>query len=152
MAHLGYQPGQGIEASLQGSLQPIHEPYQMEKEGLGYLGNSRSWTPLTWMLKAHFVQRPLNLGESSEESFDSESLSESDSKSEDDLVDIWELTSAFNWLFSHDQESSKLHNPIPLMEDLIFGQSNQTINLEISIKADFSQPSSFLTSILNFQY
>ena len=84
MAHLGYQPSHGLGANLQGTLHPIHEPYQMGKEGLGYLGNSKSWTPPTWTLKGHFVQGPLNPGESSEESFDSESLSESDSKSEDD--------------------------------------------------------------------
>ena len=60
----------------------------MGREGLGYSGNSGSWTPLTWTLKAHFVQGPLNPVESSEESFDSESLNESDSESEDDLVDI----------------------------------------------------------------
>ena len=103
----------------------------MGREGLGYSKNFRSWALLTWTLKTHFVQGPLNLGESSEESFDSKSPSESDSESEDDLVDIWELTSAFDWLFSHDQKSFKQHDPIPLMEDLIFGQSDQAINFEI---------------------
>ena len=88
MTNLGYQLGQGLGASLQGTLHPIREPYQMGREGLGYLGNSKSWTPLTWMLKTHFVQGPLNPGESSEESFDSKSLSEFDLESEDDLVDI----------------------------------------------------------------
>ena len=102
MTNLGYHPGQGLGASLQGTLHPIQEPYQMGREGLRYSGNSRSWTPLTWTLKAHFIQGPLNLGESSKESFDSELLSKSDSESEDDLVDIWELTSTFDWLFSHD--------------------------------------------------
>ena len=105
MTNLGYQLGQGLGASLQGTLHPIPEPYQMGREGLGYSKSFRSWVPLTWTLKTHFIKGPLKLGESSEESSDSESPSESDSESEDDLVDIWELTSAFDWLFSHDQES-----------------------------------------------
>ena len=137
MAHLGYQPGHRLGANLQGTLHPIHEPYQMGKEGLGYSGNFKSWTPLTWTLKAHFVQRPLNLGESSKESFDSESLSEYDSKSEEDLVDISELTSAFDWLFAHNQESSPTQDQ--LMEDSILGQSDQATNFEILIKIDFPQ-------------
>ena len=102
MAHLGYHPGHGLGANLQGPLHPIREPYQFRKEGLGYEGESGNRTPLTRTLKAHFVQGLLNLGESSEESSDSESLSEYDSKSEEDLVDIWELTSAFDWLFTQD--------------------------------------------------
>ena len=88
MAHLGYQPSHGLGANLQGTLHPIREPYQSGKEGLGYTGNSGNWTPLTWTLKAHFILGPLNPGENSEESFDSESLSEYDSESEEDLVDI----------------------------------------------------------------
>ena len=107
MAHLGYQPGHGLGANLQGPLHPIREPYQFGKEGLGYEGESENRTPLTWTLKAHFVQGLLNPGESSEESSNSESLTEYDSKSEEDLVDIWELTSAFDWLFAHDQISSE---------------------------------------------
>ena len=113
------------------------------------LRSFRSWAPLTWTLKTHFVKGPLNPGESSEESFNYESPSESDSESEDDLVDIWELTSAFDWLFSHDQESSKQHDPIPLMEDPIIGQSDQATNFEISIKAGF--PQSVLILNLNFE-
>ena len=54
-------------------------------------------------------------------------------------MDIWELTSAFDWLFSHDKKSSELHDLIPLMEDPIIGQSDQATNFEISIKADFPQ-------------
>ena len=88
MTNLGYQPGQGLGASLQGTLHPIPEPYRMGREGLGYSRSFRSWTPLTWTLKAHFVKGPLNPGESSKESFDSKSPSEFDSESEDDLVDI----------------------------------------------------------------
>ena len=88
MAHLGYQPSHGLGANLQGTLHPIHKPYQIRKEGLGYSRNFGNWTPLTWTLKAHFIQGPLNPSESSKESFDSESLSEYDSESEDDLVDI----------------------------------------------------------------
>ena len=96
----------------------------MGRKGLGYSKSFRSWAPLTWTLKTHFVKGPLNPSESSKESFDFESPNESDLESEDDLVDIWELTSAFDWLFSDDQESSKQHDPIPMMEDLIFGQSD----------------------------
>ena len=55
MAHLGYQPGHRLGANLQGTLHLIHEPYQIGKEGLGYSGNSKNWTPFTWILKAHFV-------------------------------------------------------------------------------------------------
>ena len=102
MAHLGYQPGHGLGANLQGTLHLIREPYQSGKEGLGYTENSENWTLLAWTLKAHFIQGPLNPGESLEESFDSESLSEYDSESEEDLVDIWELTSSFDWLFAQD--------------------------------------------------
>ena len=138
MAHLGYQPGHGLGANLQGPLHPIREPYQFGKEGLGYEGESENWTPLTWTLKADFVQGQLNLGESSEESFDSESLSEYDSESEEDLVDIWELTSTFDWLFMQDQESSQSQDPIFSMEDPIIGQSNQATNIEISIQTSFS--------------
>ena len=88
MAHLGYQPGHGLGANLQGPLHPIREPYQFGKEGLRYEGESGNRTPLTWTLKAHFIQRLPNPGESSQESSDSESLTEYDSKSEEDLVNI----------------------------------------------------------------
>ena len=64
MAHLGYQPGHGLGADLQGPLHPIREPYQFGKEGLRYEGESGIRTPLTWMLKAHFIQGLLNPGES----------------------------------------------------------------------------------------
>ena len=107
MTNLGYQPNQGLGENLQGTLHPIPEPYQIGREGLGYSGSLKSWAPLTWTLKTHFVKGPLNLGESSEESSDSKSPSESDSETEDDLMDIWELASAFDWLFSYDQASSK---------------------------------------------
>ena len=76
---------------------------------------------------------PLNPGESLEESFDSESLSEYDLKSEEDLVDVWELTSAFDWLFTQDQESYEFQDPIFSMEDPIIGQSDQATNHKISI-------------------
>ena len=56
MAHLGDQPGHGLGANLQGPLHPIREPYQFGKEGLRYEGESGNRTPLTWTLKAHFVQ------------------------------------------------------------------------------------------------
>ena len=133
MAHLGYQPSHGQGANLQGPLHPIREPYQFGKEGLGYEGESGNRTPLTWTLKAHFVQGLLNSGESSEESSDFESLTEYDSKSEEDLVNIWELTSAFDWLFTQDQETSESQDHIPFIEDQIIGQSNQATNQEISI-------------------
>ena len=55
------------------------------------------------MIKTHFVKGPRNPGECSKESSESESLSESNSEGEDDLVDIWELTSTFDWLFFNDQ-------------------------------------------------
>ena len=64
-------------------------------------------------------------------------------------MDIWELTLAFDWLFSHGQESSKSHDPIPLVEDLIIGQSDQATNFEISIKAGF--PQSVLILNINFE-
>ena len=102
------------------------------------------------MLKAHFVQGPLNSGESSEDSFDSESLSEYDSKSEEDLVDIWELTSAFDWLFAHNQESSESHDHISLMEDPIIGQSDRATDHKISIQAGFSQSVLILNQNFDF--
>ena len=55
MAHLGYQPGHGLGANLQGPLHLIREPYQFRKEGLGYEGEFGIRTPLTWTLKTHFV-------------------------------------------------------------------------------------------------
>ena len=91
------------------------------------------------MLKAHFIQGLLNPGKSSGDSSDSESLTEHDSESEEDLVDIWELTSAFDWLFTQNQESSEFQDHIPLLEDPIIGQSDQATNQEISIQADFPQ-------------
>ena len=124
MAHLGYQPGHGLGTNLQGPLHLIREPYQFGKEGLDYEGESGIRTPLTWTLRTHFIQGLLNPGESSRESSDSESSTEHDSKSEEDLVDIWELTSAFGWLFTQNQESSKSQNPI-LLEDQSIGQSDQ---------------------------
>ena len=42
MAHLGYQPGHGLGANLQGILYLIHKTYQFGREGLGYEGNLRS--------------------------------------------------------------------------------------------------------------
>ena len=107
MTNLGYQLSQGLGANLQGTLHPDLEPYQMGRKGLGYSGKFKSWAPLTWTLKTHFVQGLLNPGKSSGESSDSESSTEYDSESEDDLVDIRELTSAFDWLFFKDQESSQ---------------------------------------------
>ena len=128
MANLRYQLGQGLGANLQGILHPIFELCQIGREGLGYAGEFRSWAPLTWTLKTHFVKGPVNPGECSEESFDSESPSESDSESKNNLVDIWELTSAFDWLFSRNQESSPMRDQ--LMEDSILGQSGQATNLK----------------------
>ena len=122
---------------MQEPLHPIREPYQFGKEGLGYEGEFGIRTPLTLTLKTHFIQGLLNPGESSRESFDSESLTEYDSKSEEDLVDIWELTSAFDWLFTQDQESSESQDLILLIEDPIIGQSDQATNHEISIQAGF---------------
>ena len=87
-AIIRYQPSQGLRANLQGTLHLISEPYQMGREGLGYSKSFMSWAPLTWTLKTHFIKRPLNPDESSEESSDSESPSESNLESEDDLVDI----------------------------------------------------------------
>ena len=107
MTNLRYQPGQRLVANLQGMLQLILESYQVGREGLGYSRDFKSWAPLTWTLKTHFVKGTLNPGECSKKSSNFESLSESDSEGEDDLVDIWELTSTFDWLFSNDQESSK---------------------------------------------
>ena len=92
----------------------------------------------------------LNPGESSKESSDSESLTEYDSESEEDLVDIWELTSAFDWLFAQDQESSESQDPILLMEDTIISQSDQATNQEISIQAIF--PQSVLILNQNFDF
>ena len=112
MAHLGYQPGHRLGANLQGPLHPIREPYQFGKEGLGYEGESRIRTPLTWTLRTHFVEGLLNPGESSGESSDSESSTEYDSESEEDLVDIWELTSAFDWLFTQSLQSSESQDQI----------------------------------------
>ena len=109
-------------------LHPIPELYQIEREGLSYLGNFKSWAPLTWMLKTHFIKGSSNPSERYEESFESKSQSESDSKSEDDLVDIWEQTSAFDWLFCNAQESSESQDPIHPMEDPISSQSNRAIN------------------------
>ena len=94
---------------------------------------------MTWTLKAHFVQGLLNPGESLGESSGSESLTENDSKSEEDLVDVWELTSAFDWLFTHDLESSEFQDSILLIEDQSIGQSNQATNQEISTQAGFPQ-------------
>ena len=91
---------------------------------------------MTWTLKAHFVQGLLNPGESSGESSDSKSSTEYDSKSEEDLVDIWELTSAFDWLFTHDLESSEFQDPI-FIEDQTIGQSDQATDQQISIQAGF---------------
>ena len=71
------------------------------------------------MLKAHFVHGLLNPGESSGESSDSESSTKYDSESEEDLVDVWELTSAFGWLFTQDQESSESQDPILIEDQLI---------------------------------
>ena len=104
---------------------------------------------MTWTLRTHFVQGLLNPGESSGESSDSESLTEYDSESEEDLVDIWELTSTFGWLFTHDQESSESQDPI-FLEDPIIGQSNQATNQEISIQA--SLPQSVLILNQNFPF
>ena len=152
MANLGYQPDQGLGENLQGILHLISEPYQVGREGLSYSGNFRSWAPLTWTLKTHFVKGSLNPSECSEESSGSESLSKSDSEGEDDLVDIWELTSAFDWLFFNDQESSEFQDPIPLMEDPILSQPNWAIDLElqISIKIDF--PQSVLIFNINLEF
>ena len=83
------------------------------------------------------VKSSLPPGESSEESSDSESLTEYDSESEEDLVDIWELTSAFNWLFMQDQKSFESQDPIFSVEDPIIRQSDQATNHEISIQAGF---------------
>ena len=64
-------------------------------------------------------------------------LNKYDSESEEDLVDIWELTSAFDWLFTQDQESFESQNPIFSMEDPIIGQSDQATSHKISIQAGF---------------
>ena len=60
----------------------------MGRKKLGYLGEFRSWAPLTWTLKTHFIEGPANPGECSKENSDSELPSESDLESEDDLLDI----------------------------------------------------------------
>ena len=57
--------------------------------------------------------------------------------------------SAFDQLFSRNQESSKPHDTIPLVEDLIIGQSDQATNFEISINAGF--PQSILILNPNFE-
>ena len=150
MAHLGYQPGHGLGANLQGPLHLIREPYQFGKEGLSYEGESGIRTPLTWTLRTHFVQGLLNPGESSRESSDSESSTEYDSESEEDLVDVWELTSAFDWLFFHDQQSSEFQDPIFLIEDQTIGQSDQATDQQISIHAGF--PQSVLILDQNFPF
>ena len=132
------------------TLHPIREAYQFGKEGLRYEGEFGIRTPLMWTLKTHFIQGLLNPGESSGESSDSESLTEYDSESEEDLVDIWKLTSAFDWLFTQDQESSESQDPILLMEDQIIGQSDQATNHEISIQAGFPQSVLILQSNFDF--
>ena len=104
---------------------------------------------MTWTLRTHFVQGLLNPGESSGESSDSESLTEYDSESKEDLVDIWELTSAFDWLFTQCLESSEFQHPI-LIEDQSIGQSDQATDQQISIQAGF--PQSVLILNQNFPF